>query len=114
MDSTAMIKRNSGAVMAAVVGSLLAMRASAEAPFSFDTAPGRLPKNVVPLNYTVSIVPDIDALTLAGTESVTLQFRVASGIIVFNSLNQTLSDVRVDHRPVATVVSSNEQQLTTV
>jgi aminopeptidase N len=109
-----MIKRITGAIIAAVVGSALTMSASAEAPFSFDTAPGRLPKSVVPLSYVVAIVPDIDALTLAGAESVTLQFRGASSIIVFNSLNQTLSDVRLDHRPVATVVSSNEQQLTTV
>ena len=109
-----MIRRMSGAIIAAVVGLPVTTAASAAAPFSFDAAPGRLPKNVVPLSYTIAIVPDIDSLTLAGTESVTLQFRAATGIIVFNSLGQTLSDVRLDRKPVAAVASNDEQQLTTV
>jgi aminopeptidase N len=88
--------------------------AGAEAPFSFDGAPGRLPKNVVPISYTVVLVPDIDQLTLAGTESVTLQFRSASATIVLNSLNETLSDVRLDRQPVAGVASNDQQQLTTL
>ena len=109
-----MIKRTTVAMIAAAAGTALTMSAQAEAPFSFDTAPGRLPKNVVPLSYTVAIVPNIDTLTLAGTESVTLQFRAATATIVFNSLNETLSEVRLDHKPVAGVVSNDEQQLTTV
>ena len=92
----------------------LTASAAAAAPFSFDATPGRLPKDVVPLDYTVSIVPDADALTIAGTESVTLKFRSASGTIIFNSLNETLRDVRLDGRPVKSVASNDEQQLTTV
>jgi aminopeptidase N len=102
------------AIIAACAGAAMALPAVAEAPFSFDTAPGRLPKNVVPDSYIVAIVPDLDTLTLAGTEAVTLQFRATAATIVFNSLNETLSDVRLDRKPVAGVVSSNEQQLTTV
>jgi aminopeptidase N len=92
----------------------LTASAAAAAPFSFDAAPGRLPKDVVPLDYTVSIVPNGDALTIAGTESVTLKFRSAAGTIIFNSLNETLRDVRLDGRPVQSVASNDEQQLTTV
>lgn len=84
------------------------------APFSFDSAPGRLPKNVVPLRYDVAIVPDIDGLKLAGTESVQLRFRTATATVQFNSLNETLSHVLLDGKPVKSVSSSNEQQLTTV
>ena len=84
------------------------------APFSFDSAPGRLPKNVVPLDYRVSIVPDASALTLRGTESVRLQFRSPSATVVFNSLNETLRDVRLDGKPVASVATDDAQQLTTV
>ena len=87
---------------------------STPAPFSFDTAPGRLPKNVVPLDYRVSIVPDVTAMTIRGSESVRLQFRSPSATVVFNSLNETLSDVRLDGKPVASVASDDEQQLTTV
>src|SRR5258708_15734322 len=92
----------------------LAPSAWCGAPFSFESAPGRLPKNVVPLSYDVAIVPDADALRLTGTESVQLQFRAATATVQFNSLNETLSDVRLDGKPVKSVTSSNEQQLTTV
>ncbi|HEX3914809.1 MAG TPA: M1 family aminopeptidase [Steroidobacteraceae bacterium] len=92
----------------------LAPTAWCGAPFSFDSAPGRLPKNVVPLSYDVAIVPDIDALKLAGTESVRLQFRAASATLQFNSLNETLSHVLLDGKPVKSVVSDDARQLTTV
>ena len=85
-----------------------------EAPFSFDTAPGRLPKNVVPTEYRIAIVPDAAKLSLSGTESVTLQFREATATIVFNSLNEKLRRVRLDGKPVKQVVSDDKQQLTTV
>lgn len=86
----------------------------AEAPFSFDAAPGRLPKNVVPTDYQIAIVPDAARLRLSGTESVSLQFREATATIVFNSLNEKLRRVRLDGKPVKTVVSDDKQQLTTV
>jgi aminopeptidase N len=92
----------------------LAPMAWCGAPFSFESAPGRLPKNVVPVSYDVAIVPDADALKLTGTESVQLEFRAATATVQFNSLNETLSHVLLDGKPVKTVTSSDEQQLTTV
>jgi aminopeptidase N len=92
----------------------LAPAAWCGAPFSFESAPGRLPKNVVPLSYDVAIVPDADALRLTGKESVQLQFRAATATVQFNSLNETLSHVLLDGKPVKSVTSSDEQQLTTV
>src|SRR5580698_2877750 len=92
----------------------LASTAWCGAPFSFDSAPGRLPKNVVPVSYEVAIVPDADALKFTGTESVQLQFRAATATVQFNSLNETLSHVLLDGTPVKSVTSNDEQQLTTV
>ena len=92
----------------------LAPTAWCGAPFSFESAPGRLPKNVVPVSYDVAIVPNADALRLTGTESVQLQFRAATATVQFNSLNETLSHVLLDGKPVKSVTSSDEQQLTTV
>jgi aminopeptidase N len=92
----------------------LAPSAWCGAPFSFESAPGRLPKNVVPVSYEVVIVPDADALRLTGTESVQLQFRAATATVQFNSLNETLNHVLLDGKPVKSVTSSDEQQLTTV
>ena len=96
------------------LGFILPAHALSEPPFSFDTAYGRLPKTVVPLDYKVEVTPDADARSLSGKESVTLQFRQAGDSIVFNSLNEVLSDVRLDGKPVKSVASSDEKQLTTV
>ena len=92
----------------------LAPAAWCGAPFAFESAPGRLPKNVVPVSYDIRIVPDANALRLSGTESVQLQFRAATATVQFNSLNETLSHVLLDGKPVKSVISSDEQQLTTV
>ena len=100
--------------LALLCGLLLAAQAGAAMPFSFASAPGRLPKGVVPVDYTVAITPDAVARTLRGHESIVLDFREASAQLVFNSLNETLADVRLDGQPVALVDSNDEQQLTTV
>jgi aminopeptidase N len=97
-----------------VLGALLCAQAHGAGPFEFDSAPGRLPKNVVPLGYTLVITPDVKARTLAGTESVTLRFRTATATVVFNSLNLKLSDVRLDGKPVQQVATDDQAQLTTV
>jgi aminopeptidase N len=97
-----------------ITGLGLALPVLGGAPYSFESVPGRLPKNVVPLDYVIEIVPNAADLTLTGRESVALQFRASSATIIFNSLNEILSDVRLDGRPVKSVVSSDEQQLTTV
>ncbi len=99
-------------VLSAAFWTALTVRAAA--PFSFDTAPGRLPKDVVPLDYDIAIVPDIKALSIAGTEAVKLDFRKATDTIQFNSLNEKLGNVTLDGKPVKKVVSDDTTQLTTV
>lgn len=88
--------------------------ACAAAPFSFETAPGRLPKDVVPEDYEIVIVPNIKELSITGTEKVRLEFRKATDTIQFNSLNEKLAEVTLDGKPVKNVVSDDEAQLTTV
>src|SRR5258705_833955 len=99
---------------AVAVGLALGAPAIAVAPFSFDGAPGRLPKDVVPIDYQLAIVPDIPALSLEGSEEVLLEFRSATATIQFNSLNETVRNVRFDGHAVGNVVSDNDRQLTTV
>jgi aminopeptidase N len=86
----------------------------AETPFSFDAAYGRLPKNVVPLAYTLEITPDLKALSTAGQESVLLRVRKVTDTIQFNSLNEKLSDVMLDGKPVKQVTTEDDKQLTTI
>jgi aminopeptidase N len=85
-----------------------------EPAFSFDSAPGRLPKDVVPERYEVAVTPDIKKMSISGHESITLRMRTTTDVIVLNSLNETLTDVRLDGQPVAAVASDDEKQLTTV
>ncbi len=84
------------------------------APYSFDSTPGRLPKDVVPQLYRIAIVADPATLSTRGTESITLRFRKATDRLVFNSWNETFSGVRLDGRPVVSTTTDEALQLTTV
>src|SRR5437762_7565512 len=55
-----------------------------EKPFDFASTPGKLPKQVVPTDYSIRIVPDIDKLTFTGTETVKLEVRAPVREIVLN------------------------------
>lgn len=90
------------------------MTPSAAAPFAFDTAFGRLPKDVVPVAYSIAVVPNARARTLTGTESIVVNVRSAITRIQFNTLNERLSNVRFDGKAVANVVTANTEQLTTL
>jgi aminopeptidase N len=98
----------SGAVL------VLAGPVDAIEPFSFDAAPGRLPKEVVPTDYVIAVTPDLDAHSVRGTETVTLTVRKAVDTISFNSLNQRLDHVTLDGHPVKSVESDDSKQLTQV
>jgi hypothetical protein len=92
--------------VAAALAAGLAQTALAEARFDVDTAYGRLPKNVVPVDYSIAIVPNVAAKTFTGTETVSLKLREATGTVVFNTLNLTLKDLRLDGKPVKHVASA--------
>jgi aminopeptidase N len=94
--------------------SAVAAPAAHQAPFSFAAAPGHLPKNVVPIDYQVAIVPDIAARTLRGTETVKLLFSETSATIQFNAIDMAFSQVRLDGKPVKSVVINAARQLVTV
>ncbi|MDT0499006.1 M1 family metallopeptidase [Algiphilus sp. W345] len=59
----------------------------AEAPFSFATTPGQLPKTVVPEHYEFNIAPDLDTLTFRGHESITIRVVEATDRLVLNVLD---------------------------
>src|SRR5262245_43190396 len=54
------------AVVLALV--LVAGSALAEPAFSFETAPGKLPKTVVPLHYAVDLALNPESRTIVGSE----------------------------------------------
>ncbi|HEY4039483.1 MAG TPA: M1 family metallopeptidase [Burkholderiaceae bacterium] len=102
------------ALLACAAGLGCSGPAAAAAPFTFDTAPGRLPKNVVPLDYSISIMPDLAARTFTGQESVDLKFRQTSATIVFNSLDQKITSALLDGQPVKSVQADTDAQLVTL
>jgi aminopeptidase N len=107
--------KNSGLLAAACAVALLQpLIASGVAPFDFDKAPGRLPKNVVPVDYDIAVTPNVAGKTFVGSEIVTLNFREATDKVVFNTLNLTVKDVRLDGVPVKSVAPDNGKQLTTL
>ena len=94
----------------------LALAGSAALPaaaFDLDSTPGKLPKDVLPQAYTVSLAPDIAKDTISGTERVTLRVRRATAKIVLNTLDITIGSAKVDGVPVLAIVPDGKQQITT-
>jgi aminopeptidase N len=68
----------------------------AEKPFAFATTPGKLSKEVVPTEYSIRIVPDIDNLTFTGTETVKLSVHSPVHQLVLNALELKITSASVD------------------
>ena len=69
---------------------------NAEKPFNFEDTPGKLPKEVVPIEYSVRIVPSIDKFTFTGTETVKLNVRRPVRQLVLNALELEVADASID------------------
>src|SRR5216117_610555 len=68
----------------------------AEKPFEFARTPGKLPKEVVPTEYSIRIVPDIDKLMFTGTEAVKLSVHSSVHQLVLNALELAITRASVD------------------
>jgi aminopeptidase N len=69
---------------------------NAEKPFNFEETPGKLPKDVVPIEYSVRIVPSIDKFAFTGTETVKLSVRRPVRQLVLNALELEVADASID------------------
>jgi aminopeptidase N len=88
---------------------------TAEKPFDFASTPGKLPKQVVPEEYAVRIVPDIARRTFTGSESVKLNVREPVKQIVLNALEIKVSQAAIDGKSIAASaikLDEKEQTLT--
>src|SRR5947209_1334717 len=72
----------------------------AEKSFDFGTTPGKLPKEVVPTEYSIRIVPNIDKLSFTGTETVKLNARTAVRQLVLNAVELEITSASVDTEPL--------------
>ena len=73
---------------------------SAENPYDFASTPGKLPKQVVPTEYSIRIVPKIDKLTFTGTETVKLDVREPVREIVLNATEIRIASASLDDKPI--------------
>lgn len=69
---------------------------AADAPFAFDATPGRLPKTVVPTQYTVELRPDLEARKIPGSVMVELEVREATDRFTLNAVAMTIDRAMLD------------------
>jgi aminopeptidase N len=89
---------------------------AAETPFSFKDTPGKLPKEVVPAEYSIRVVPNIDKLTFTGTETVKLSVRSPVQKLVLNALELEITEASLDGKmlPTSAIKIDKESELLTL
>jgi len=94
---------------------LVLSRANAESKFDFATTPGKLPKDILPLEYAIRIEPDLVRLTFSGSETVKLKVEKPVTKIVLNALEMEIASASIDQQalpPKAIKLDPVEQTLT--
>ena len=87
-----------------------------EKPFNFYETPGKLPKEVVPTEYSIRVVPDIDNFTFAGSETVKLNVRSPVRQVVLNALELKIQAAFLDGKemPTSAIRIDKETELLTL
>src|SRR5438034_11648427 len=95
--------------------SIMSSPFASEKPFSFKETPGKLPKDVVPTDYSIRIVPRIDQFTFTGTETVRLNVRSPVHQLVLNTLELKIEATSVDGKdlPASAIKTDKEKELLT-
>jgi len=74
---------------------------NAEKPFEFSSTPGKLPKDVVPEEYSIRVTPDIEKRTFAGSETVKLKVTQPVRQVVLNAVEMKIDRAVIDGKPIA-------------
>src|SRR5438876_6863948 len=93
----------------------LPLTMNGEKPYTFANTPGKLPKQVVPLEYSIRIVPDVSKFTFSGSETVKLKARAPVHELVLNSLELEIAKASIDGTqlsPAAIKLDPNNELLT--
>jgi aminopeptidase N len=94
-------------IACALILTLAAAGARAEQPYSFAATPGKLPKTAVPIHYAIELKPDVEKLTLAGSEVVDIEVAGPTDRLVLNAVNMTVTSAAIegDIGPAATIAA---------
>jgi aminopeptidase N len=89
---------------------------NAEKPFSFKETPGKLPKEVIPTDYSIRIVPNVGKLAFTGTETVKLNVRSPVHQLMLNTLELEIAEASVDGNalPKSAITIDKEKELLTL
>jgi aminopeptidase N len=100
----------------AVVSLISSLATAVEKPFNFNETPGKLPKEVVPTEYAIRIVPNLDNFMFAGSETVKLNVRRPVHQLVLNALELKIKTASVDGKelPLSAIKVENEKELVTL
>ena len=104
-------------VASAFIFLLLLIRVHAEAKFDFATTPGKLPKEIKPVEYAIRIMPDLKKLTFTGSETVQLKAEKPFTKLVLNALEMEIAAAAVDGQALpktSIALDAAEQTLTLV
>ncbi|MGA7274231.1 MAG: hypothetical protein WBX14_05235 [Candidatus Udaeobacter sp.] len=102
--------------LAVLFSVIFPMTMTAEEPFNFKDTPGKLPKEVVPTDYSIRIVPNIDAFTFTGAETVKLSVRSPVHQLVLNAVELEITEASVDGQvlPKSAFKVDKEKELITL
>jgi len=93
----------------------LPLTMNGEKPYAFANTPGKLPKQVVPLEYSIRVVPDVSKFTFSGSETVKLKASAPVRELVLNSLELNITKASIDGTqlsPDAIKLDPNNELLT--
>jgi aminopeptidase N len=93
-----------------------AFAAHAEAPFKFSATPGKLPKDVVPVQYAAHLIPNLTDNTFLGSETVDVEVLSATSKIMLNVVNieidaASLSGEEIGELKLTARIDKREQTL---
>src|SRR5215469_6054505 len=89
-------------------------RATAEPAFSFGETPGKLPKTVAPIHYALDLTPDLDKLTLSGTESVEIEVTAPTERLVLNAVDITIEAASIESEAAQQITSEAAAETVTL
>jgi aminopeptidase N len=95
---------------------LSVMTLRAEKPFDFQSTPGKLPKQVVPVQYEIRIIPNVQAKTFTGSEVIKVKVAKPVRQLVLNALELEVHGATVDDRslPSSAIKVDRKGQLLTL
>src|SRR5438093_7372534 len=87
----------------------LPLTMNGETPYTFANTPGKLPKQVVPLEYSIRIVPDVSKFTFSGSETVKLKATAPVRELVLNSLELEIAKASIDRTQLSPAAINLDQ-----